>query len=353
MTRARAEGLEALRPHVEGKPAAMVALAVHLQQEGNRAAALDLCTRALDLAPGDGHVRAIAADVMTTGVPDWHFAIVRDQARNDAFDAALRRAVFPGCRVLEIGAGTGLLAMMAARAGAGSVVTCESEPAVAMVAQRVIARNGYADRVRVVAKHSTGLDVAQDLGGRADVLVAEIVSNDMLTEQALPALEHAIAHLVVPGGAVIPARGCVRIALAEDRKWRQAQLGSVSGFDLTPFNRLAAPFRQIGVGDPRLELRSDPADLFTFAFASGGPFPEERRNVALFSHGGAVNGIAQWIALDLDAGHRYENVPRRGSKSAWAILFHPIAAPLTTVPGQPVRVSGRHDRESLTIWEAA
>ena len=42
-----------------------------------------------------------------------------------AYDAALRRAIRPGCRVLEIGTGSGLLAMMAARAGAAQVVTCE------------------------------------------------------------------------------------------------------------------------------------------------------------------------------------------------------------------------------------
>ena len=55
-------------------------------------------------------------------IPRWHFDMVLDQQRNDAFDAAIRRAIElktahgkKEVHVLDMGAGTGLLAMMAAR----------------------------------------------------------------------------------------------------------------------------------------------------------------------------------------------------------------------------------------------
>ena len=55
-------------------------------------------------------------------IPRWHFDMVLDQRRNDAFDAAIRRAIElktahgnKEVHVLDMGAGTGLLAMMAAR----------------------------------------------------------------------------------------------------------------------------------------------------------------------------------------------------------------------------------------------
>jgi hypothetical protein len=32
------------------------------------------------------------------------------------------------------------------------------------------------------------------------------------------------------------------------------------------------------------------------------------------------------------------------------VLFYPFAQTLPTLAGQPVRVCGSHDRESLTIW---
>jgi len=47
-----------------------------------------------------------------------------------------------------------MLTLMAARAGAARVVTCEYHPVVAEVARDIVAKNGYADKVSVVAKGS-------------------------------------------------------------------------------------------------------------------------------------------------------------------------------------------------------
>lgn len=57
-------------------------------------------------------------------------------------------AAVPGKVVLDIGTGSGLLAMMAARAGAARVIACEMNAAVAETARRIIAANGLADRMR-------------------------------------------------------------------------------------------------------------------------------------------------------------------------------------------------------------
>jgi len=188
--------------------------------------------------------------------------------RNAAYDAALRRAVRPHSHVLEIGTGTGLLAMIAARAGAAQVTTCEMNPAVAEMATDIVARNGFASRVRFIAKHSDALDVEADLGGRADILVSEIVSNDLLGEDVLPAHERAVRDLLKPGGHVIPARGVIRVAPAEDMRDDQHRLGDVDGFDVSAFNRFMPPVRSIRVGHEHLTLRCEPADLFAFDFCA-------------------------------------------------------------------------------------
>lgn len=329
----------------------MVALARLLGSGERRGLAVELCLRAVELAPGDEEIRVAAAEILASGVPPWHFDIVRDHGRNSAYEAALRRTVMPGCKVLEIGTGTGLLAMMAARAGAAQVITCEADPAIAAVAREIIGRNGFADRIRVVGKHSTRLEVEGDLGGPADVLVSEIVSNDLLSEGALPVMEHVReGGLLKPDGRMVPMRGRVRIALASDDDWQAERMSEAAGFDLTPFNRLAAPQRAIYVGDSRLTLRSEPADLFTFDFASGGPFPEQRATVALAAQGGRVNGVAQWIALDLDGEGAYENYPQPGAISSWMTNFHPFERELRMEAGERLAVHGRHDRKSLRLW---
>jgi type III protein arginine methyltransferase len=344
----RRHGLEALVASAEGNAQAMAALSRLLRTEGRKEAAVGLAARALALAPADHEVRAIAREILSADVPAWHFAIVRDAPRNQAYEDALNRAVTPRSLVLEIGTGTGLLAMMAARAGAAHVFTCEMEPAVALAARDVIAQNGLSDRITVLAKQSTRVDLAE-LGERADILVSETVSNDMLAEDPLPPLEDAIARLVKPGGVVIPARGRVRVALAYEARMEARRIGVISGFDLSPFNRLASPFYQVNSASPHLEIRSEAADLFTFEFHSGGPWPGARGRIDLRAHGGPVNGIVQWIALDMDEVGCYENRPGL-APSSWAPLFHPFPAAIESELNQPFTIFGRHDHTALRLW---
>jgi len=342
--------LDALLIQVDGNATAMVTLARLLQAPDVREIAVDLCTRAVALAPADGEVRTIAGEILSAGLPKWHVEIVRDSSRNNAYEAALRRAVFPGCKVLEIGTGTGLLSMMAVRLGAREVITCEFEPAVAMAARQIIASNGFGDHIKVLSKHSTALDVTRDLNGPADILVSEILANDLLGEGTLPALEHAYRHLLKPGAPIIPARGRVRVALASDDDWEQMRMNKVSGFDLSLFNQVLPPSREIYVGASRLNLRSAAADLFTFDFTTGGPFPETKSSVTLTAQTRQINGIVQWIALDMDDKGIYENQPEPGTDSSWWPVFHPFGRVVATAPGDQVVVHARHDRGALRVW---
>lgn len=305
------------------------------------------------LAPDNSAIRSLTSRPFNGAVPAWHFRIVRDDARNEAYDAALKRVVTPDSLVLDIGAGTGLLAMMAARAGARSVVSCEMNPAVADAAADIVALNGYAERVRVVAKRSTELDVEGGMGGRADVLVSEIVSNDLLGEGALGVMEDAVDRLLKPGGTMIPSHGQVRVALAHWKGLDDHRLADVAGFDVSPFNRLDYMPRMIKVGEPDLALCSEHAVLFDFDFASGGPFPSREARVDLTPQSGPINGVVQWIRLQLDPLTVYENRPASGASSCWAARFHPLGREITPTPGRVVIVHGAHTRVTVRFWAEA
>jgi ribosomal protein L11 methyltransferase len=62
---------------------------------------------------------------------------------------ALETHLHPGCRVLDVGTGSGVLAIAAARLGADSVLALDADPVAALVAQENVARNGVADLVIV------------------------------------------------------------------------------------------------------------------------------------------------------------------------------------------------------------
>jgi type II protein arginine methyltransferase len=275
---------------------------------------------------------------------------VRDEIRNAAFDTALRRAIKPGTRVLDIGSGTGLLAMMAARAGAAEVFSCEMNSAVADAAKEIVAINGFSDRIHVLPTNSNQLDADRDLGGRVDLIVSEIVSNDMLGEGVLATMEHAVANLLKPGGRMIPAKGTVKIALGFDPNLQEKRMTVADGFDLSAFNRLAQPSYRIKNTNTQLQLLSEAEILFEFDFQSTIPVPAARRQLTLVARGGAVNCVVQWIRLEMDEVDAYENRPGEPEYSTWAIVAYPLSKQADLRPGETIKITGSHNRDRLRIW---
>lgn len=60
-----------------------------------------------------------------------------------------KRAEGKPVNVLDIGTGTGLLAMMAAKLGADSVVAIEEFIPMANCAEKIISTNGFKDKIKV------------------------------------------------------------------------------------------------------------------------------------------------------------------------------------------------------------
>lgn len=317
---------------------------------GLRGRVYPLASAARHRAPDDVEVGARAQQLIGQSVPRWHFDMLRDEARNAAFDAAIRRAVTPGTHVLDIGAGSGLLSLMAARAGAGRVVACEENPAIADVARAIVAANGQADRIRVVTGTSTALDLDSDLEGRADVIVSEIVSNNLLAEGVLRTLADAATRLLAPGGQMIPAGGAVMVALAQLDVPADRRLSDIAGFDLQGFDALAQVPRIVAVGDTTLALRSEAAALLSFDFTGRAAREPHRARTTLLAKGGPVGGVVQWIRLRLDAETSYENRPGPGAASHWGAQFYPFPAPLDPPAGTPVEIAGVHDGHQLLVW---
>lgn len=297
--------------------------------------------------PGSALSRAIRSRI-NLRVPKWHFPMLHDHERNEAFDKAIRAAVRPGDRVLDIGSGSGLLAMIAARAGAASVVTCEANPVIAAMASEIVALNGLAGAIRVIDRQSTELDVEADLGGPVDVVISEVLAANLVGEGVQATMEDAVRRLLRPGGRLVPASGEIVVALAELAHF--APVEAVAGFDLRPFNRLRQGELGIDGASPDLHLRSEPEVLFAFDFADAASWRSRSAELALAASGGRINGIVQWLRIRLDDETGYENAPGPGFRSHWAPLFHPLDLPGDPQAGTRVPIVASHDGSALTIW---
>ena len=115
--------------------------------------------------------REIIADLNRRDVPQWHFAMLNDDRRVEAYRRAINTAVRSGDVVLDVGTGSGLLAILAARAGAQRVYACERVERIAAKAREIIASNGLSDRIEVLSNSSHDLVVGRQsspASGRAD-----------------------------------------------------------------------------------------------------------------------------------------------------------------------------------------
>ncbi len=96
-------------------------------------------------------------------------SMIADDIRMNAYVRALEQTVWPGSVVLELGTGTGMMALVASRLGAAQVIAVEVDDVIE-VARQTASANGMADRITFVQAKSTELSLPQP----ADVLVSDL-----------------------------------------------------------------------------------------------------------------------------------------------------------------------------------
>lgn len=340
--------LEAAAPQGPGRALSLVAVAEMAAKHKHTEEARRLTREALALGRADHRVLVRARKVLSTLIPGYHTPMMNDARRNAAWDKVLRRAIRPGMHVYEIGTGAGMLAMMAARAGAEHVTTCEFDPVVAELARELIAHNGYADRVTVLTKRSQNVDLER----RADLLFCDIFGDGLFDFDPLYPVADAKARLLTPDAKIIPQQISMHVALAE---WtdhdRCAALDAACGFDLTPMRDFVRTRHSMTISTPSLRLRSAPVELLRIDLRSPA-LPNERsaEAVCAVDEGGVVNGFARWIRLQLDEDTVLEPKPEPGG--AFFSHFNFISAPRsqTLHAGERRRIKAYQQSRVLETW---
>ena len=137
---------------------------------------------------------------------------LRDRERTEALMAAVERAVRPGDTVVEPGAGSGILSLAAAAAGAARVYAVELDPLLAGWLGQSVALNGFSDRITVVAGNALSVDLPRP----ADVVVAELIDTGLIDEVQVPVLNAFHARGVVgPRTRLVPERYATSVELVD------------------------------------------------------------------------------------------------------------------------------------------
>lgn len=309
-----------------------------------------LLSTALSIDPHHHEAQLLQERLHQTFVPRWHFPMLADRARNSAYAEAIAAKVKPGDVVLDIGCGAGLTAMLAARAGAKHVYTCEQQPLIAQAAERVIAENGLSERITVIPKWSHNIIVGVDMPEPADVVISEIVDTVLLGEGALATLTHAMSALAKPQARAIPESGTLMAQPVDSVKlldmWRPRE---AEGFDLSAFHRFAGVAQLTPNDFEACALRPlGPAtELFQFDFTRPNINPARITKDLSCSGTGTIHAILVSFKMQLAPGIELTNGLNAGGH--WGRTAFLLDSPKPAQSGDRLTLTAQHDASQLSL----
>lgn len=266
-----------------------------------------------------------------------HRRMIADPVRTGAFHRSLAATVRPGDVVLDVGAGTGILSLLAARAGAARVYALERAPGAARVARRLVAANGLADRVVVVEADAVAARPVEPV----DVLVSEWLGVYGIDENMLGPVLAARDRWLRPGGTMIPGPTTAWMAPVCNAAGEEAAAfhAPAYGLDLAllaPFSLDEAVWLPTGAAPDH--LRAAPAPLWTTdpstlpARRAWMPFAGE----ATFALDGPANGLVVWFAAEMPGTDPLANAP--GTPTHWGNFLFPVRCAADARPGDRLHV---------------
>ncbi|NKB20797.1 MAG: tetratricopeptide repeat protein [Alphaproteobacteria bacterium] len=329
---------------------AQVALGDEYRSANMTDAACKCYRAALDIDPQNAAAQSGLDHTLALVLPQWHSAMLNDTNRNQAFEEAIKAVVTPGCSVLDIGTGTGLLAMMASRAGAATVTGCESVGVLAETAKTIVNQNGFKNRISILHKRSQDMTLDEDIDEPADVLVAEIVDAGLLGENVLTAIDDARRRLCKPDVTIIPAAATVyAVPIESEDLAHERMVDTASGFDISLFNALRPNmYLQTNLSKYQWQMLSDPVPVFSFDFTQN-TLASREESFRLTPHtDGVAHGVAFWFDLHLSSEITLSTSPA-APPTHWHQAVYTFSEPMEIKQNEPVRLFASHDERKITL----
>jgi len=269
---------------------------------------------------------------------EYHRTLIADRVRNDAFKRALAAVIKKGeTTVADIGAGTGLLALMAAQLGAREVFLYEAAE-VAGVAAKVLKAN-RARNCHLIPCHSTEM---QD-PPKVDVVVSETLGNYPFEEHIIETLNDARRRFLKPKGTMIPrALSQFVTPVVSDRIHRELTAWDDCGFDLDVPKAMSLNNIYVRTLAPKdlLDGGKNATAWDTIDFAAHNR--TSRKGEARWPLAAPVSiyGFATWWQAELAPGIALSTAPGT-PRTHWEQLYFPLLKPLEAKTGETAAIELR------------
>jgi protein arginine N-methyltransferase 1 len=279
---------------------------------------------------------------------DEHYGYLSDRVKLERYQVAIDRLVRPEHVVLDLGCGSGLLGLMALRAGASKVLFVE-EGAVIEVARQTVADAGFSDKAEFFQANSFELTLPEQV----DVVICDHVGYFGFDYGILDLLADAKQRFLKPNGIVMPAEIKLKLAPVESiacRKlvgqWRD---GSVP--DDFSWLTTAAANTKHATRFERDDLLAEAETLATLELGAQAPPYFSWSAEFVCSRDGTLDGVAGWFDCQLIDDVHMTNSPVIEKHLDRPQAFFPLHAPLKVTAGELVRVTmmARH-QDHVIAW---
>ena len=282
--------------------------------------------------------------------------MIADKVRMDAYAYALKAAVKPDSIVLDIGAATGIHALLACKFGARHVYAIESNDAIHL-ARELAAENGFTDRITFYHDISTAITLPE----KADVIVSDLRGQLPLFGQHIASIVDARERHLAPDGVLIPQRDKLSVALVQARNIYNDLIAPWQlpyGLKMETAKRYAL---NVWDGDdtdmlkPR-HLLTEPYLWTTLDYAT-----IENPNIApppivqTAVRNGTAHGLFIWFDAEIGDGIGFSNAPDTDKiASVYGRAFFPLLEPVAIAKGDTIRLTIKAelvDKEYVWRWQ--
>ncbi|MBD3407629.1 MAG: methyltransferase domain-containing protein [Candidatus Lokiarchaeota archaeon] len=138
-------------------------------------------------------------------------SLLTHTTRIKKFRQAIERVVTRNSFCIDVGTGSGILAILAAKKGARKVTAIDINAESLEYAKKSAERNNVADRIDFVNSHFDDFIPAE----KADVVMCEMLSSMLLIEQQIPASKAIIKNMLKDDGYLLPSNVSIFITPVE------------------------------------------------------------------------------------------------------------------------------------------
>ncbi|KAI3495763.1 hypothetical protein L2E82_39398 [Cichorium intybus] len=163
-----------------------------------------------------------------------HEEMLKDVVRTKTYQNVIykNKFLFKDKIVLDVGAGTGILSLFCAKAGAKHVYAIECSQ-MADMAQEIVKANGFSDVITVLKGKVEEIDLPVP---QVDIIISEWMGYFLLYENMLNTVLYARDKWLVKNGIVLPDNASLHLTAIEDAEYKEDKIefwNNVYGFDMS------------------------------------------------------------------------------------------------------------------------